>query len=149
MKRIAVLASGGGTNLQAMLDHFDSCGTPAGEVVVVASDRQSAGALERARVHHIPTAIVQARSSAAGQPLDDILDEHRIDMIALAGYLRLVPERTVDRYRGRIVNIHPFSRPLAARECTDRGCIRRYSIRAPRSPARPRISSITRTIGVR
>ena len=111
MKRIAVLASGGGTNLQAMLDHFDSCGTPAGEVVVVASDRQSAGALERARVHHIPTAIVQARSSAAGQPLDDILDEHRIDMIALAGYLRLVPERTVDRYRGRIVNIHPALLP--------------------------------------
>ena len=112
MKRIAVLASGGGTNLQAILEHFDSRGgQPAGEVVVVASDRQSAGALERARTRRIPTASVQARSSAPGQPLDDILDEHHVDLIALAGYLRLVPERTVDRYRGRIVNIHPALLP--------------------------------------
>ncbi len=112
MKRIAVLASGGGTNLQAILEHFDSqSGPPAGEVVVVASDRHDAGALERARARQIPTAIVQARATTTGQPLEDILAEHRVDVIALAGYLRLVPERTVDRYRGRMVNIHPALLP--------------------------------------
>jgi formyltetrahydrofolate-dependent phosphoribosylglycinamide formyltransferase len=112
MKRIAVLASGGGTNLQAILDHFAAGAEQrAGEVVVVASDRPNAGALERARARDIPTAIVQARTPATGHPLDDILGEHRVDVIALAGYLRLVPEQTVDHYRGRIVNIHPALLP--------------------------------------
>jgi phosphoribosylglycinamide formyltransferase 1 len=112
MKRIAVLASGGGTNLQAILEHFHArSGQPAGEVVVVASDRHDAGALERARACRIPTAIIQGRAPATGQPLDDILGEHRVDVIALAGYLRLVPEGTVDRYRGRIINIHPALLP--------------------------------------
>jgi phosphoribosylglycinamide formyltransferase 1 len=112
MKRIGVLASGGGTNLQAILEHFDSQGgRPAGEVVVVASDRHNAGALVRADARQITTAIVQTGAASTGQPLDDILTEHRVDVIALAGYLRLVPERTVNRYRGRIVNIHPALLP--------------------------------------
>jgi formyltetrahydrofolate-dependent phosphoribosylglycinamide formyltransferase len=110
--RIAVLASGGGTNLQALLDHFAALGhaRPA-DVVLVASDRASAGAIERAKVRHIPTAIVAPRTGAAGEPVDATLDAHRIDLIVLAGYLRLVPEATVDRYRGRIVNVHPALLP--------------------------------------
>jgi formyltetrahydrofolate-dependent phosphoribosylglycinamide formyltransferase len=112
MKRLAVLASGGGTNLQAILDHFTTNREkPAGKVVLVASDRPNAGALERARAHQVPTAIVEGRTSEPAQALDDILAEHRVDVIALAGYLRLVPEPTVDRYRGRIVNIHPALLP--------------------------------------
>ena len=112
MKRIAVLASGGGTNLQAILDHLDALGgRRMGEVVVVASDRPGAGALERARVREIPRAIIQTRSDPAAQPLGDLLREHRVDMIALAGYLRLVPEQIVDAYRGRIVNVHPALLP--------------------------------------
>ena len=112
MKRIAVLASGGGTNLQAILDHFDALGRQrAGEVVVVASDRARAGALERAGVRGIPSALIKTGSASGGQPLDDLLREHRVDLIALAGYLRLVPERTVDQYRGRIVNVHPALLP--------------------------------------
>ena len=112
MKRIAVLASGGGTNLQAILDHLDAVGgRRAGEVILVASDRPNAGALERARTRQIPTAILQTRHASAGRPLDDVLRDHRVDLIALAGYLRLVPEPTVDAYRGRILNVHPALLP--------------------------------------
>lgn len=112
MRRIAVLASGGGTNLQALIDHLDALGgRRAGEVVVVASDRRNAGALERARLREIPTAVIQTPTASAGQPVDDVLREHRVDLIALAGYLRLVPEQTVDAYRGRIVNVHPALLP--------------------------------------
>ena len=110
--RVAVLASGGGTNLQAILDHFDALGDQRpGDVVLVASDRGDAGALQRATVRSIPTAIVQSRAGAAGASIDEIFDEHRVDLVALAGYLRLVPEPTVDRYRGRIVNVHPALLP--------------------------------------
>lgn len=112
MKRIAVLASGGGTNLQAIVDYLDGLGERrAGDVVVVGSDRAQAGALQRAHGRGIPTAIIQTRSTPDGRPLDDCLHEHRVDLIALAGYLRLVPERTVEAYRGRIVNVHPALLP--------------------------------------
>ena len=110
--RIAVLASGGGTNLQALLDHFDALGDErAGEVVVVASDRRDAGALARAAARGVPTATIQTPAAPGAQHLEAILDEHRIDLVALAGYLRLVPIETVDRFRGRIVNVHPALLP--------------------------------------
>jgi phosphoribosylglycinamide formyltransferase 1 len=111
--RIAVLASGGGTNLQALLDQFDALGDErAGDVVLVASDRRDAGALTRAAARDIPTAIIQTPASTPrGQPLDAILDEYRIDLVALGGYLRLVPAETVERFRGRLVNVHPALLP--------------------------------------
>lgn len=111
--RIAVLASGGGTNLQALLDHFDARGADrAGDVVLVASDRRDAGALARAAARGVPTAIIQTPSAAVGaEPLDAILADHRVDLVALAGYLRLIPMETVDRFRGRIVNVHPALLP--------------------------------------
>jgi phosphoribosylglycinamide formyltransferase-1 len=110
--RIAVLASGGGTNLQALLDYLDTLGDRrAGDVVVVASDRPDAAALHRAQARGVATAIVQVAGRVTGQPLDDILREHDVDLVALAGYVRLVPTATVDRYRGRIVNIHPALLP--------------------------------------
>jgi phosphoribosylglycinamide formyltransferase 1 len=111
--RIAVLASGGGTNLQALLDHFDALGHErAGDVVLVASDRRDAGALARAAARGVPTAIIRTPAAAPGtQSLDAILDDHRIDLVALAGYLRRVPIETVDRFRGRIVNVHPALLP--------------------------------------
>jgi phosphoribosylglycinamide formyltransferase 1 len=111
--RIAVLASGGGTNLQALLDHFDALGDErAGDVVLVASDRRDAGALARATTRGVPTAIIRTPAAASGtQPLDAILDDHGIDLVALAGYLRLVPIEAVDRFRGRIVNVHPALLP--------------------------------------
>jgi phosphoribosylglycinamide formyltransferase-1 len=110
--RIAVLASGGGTNLQALLEHFDALGEKrAGDIVVVASDRRDAGALTRATARRVSTAVVQTAAAARSQTLDAILHEHRVDLIALAGYLRLIPGDIVERYHGRIVNVHPALLP--------------------------------------
>lgn len=107
--RIAVLASGGGTNLQAILDHFVALGNAAcGEVVVVASNRPSAGALERARAAGIEALVFDARSE---DDLLRILTGHDIQLVALAGYLRLVPPSVIARYSGRIVNVHPGPLP--------------------------------------
>jgi phosphoribosylglycinamide formyltransferase-1 len=108
--RIGVLASGGGSNLGALLEHLDRLGPRrSGEVVLVASSVAGAGALERARRRGIPGI---ALDPAARDPhLVRLLDEHRVDVIALAGYLKLVPRAVVRRYRGRILNVHPALLP--------------------------------------
>jgi phosphoribosylglycinamide formyltransferase-1 len=107
-RRIAVLASGGGTNLQAILDHLERLGDRRhGDVVVVVSDRAEAGALTRARKHGISTAVI----GAAGAELGDVLDEHGAELVVLAGYLRRVSENVVHRYAGRVVNVHPALLP--------------------------------------
>lgn len=111
--RIAVLASGGGTNLQAILDHFDAIGERrAGDVVLVASDRADAGALSRATARGVATGLIETAARPSGaRPLEALLREHDIDLVALAGYLRLVPLDVVDRYRRRMVNVHPALLP--------------------------------------
>ncbi len=110
--RIAVLASGGGSNLQAILDHFDALGERrAGDVVLVASDRPDAAALERARARGIPTALIRSARHPEGAPLADVLRDARVDDVVLAGYLRLVPGDVVRAYAGRIVNVHPALLP--------------------------------------
>jgi len=110
--RIAVLASGGGSNLQAIVDHFDWLGERrGGDVVLVASDRVNAGALERAARRDIEAAGIPTEKRPSGAPLDRLLDERAIDLIVLAGYLRLIPPEVVARYQGRIVNIHPALLP--------------------------------------
>lgn len=110
---VAVLASGGGTNLQALVDRFAE-GDQAARVALVVSDREGVGALERAHRAGIPGRVVRAKGrapeEAAGELLG-LLEAHRIELIALAGYLRLVPDRIVRRYPGRIVNIHPALLP--------------------------------------
>lgn len=107
--RIAVLASGNGSNLQAILDHFVALGDAArGEVVLVASNRENAGALDRARRAHIATATFDARCD---EELPCILAAHDIQIVALAGYLRLVPATVIATYRGRILNVHPGPLP--------------------------------------
>jgi len=110
--RIAVLASGEGSNLQAILDHFDRLGDArAGDVVLVASDRADAGALNRAVGRGLPAVVLQAAARPGGAPLDALLHDHRIDLVVLAGYLRLVPAEVVARFRGRMVNVHPALLP--------------------------------------
>lgn len=107
--RIAVLASGGGSNLQAILNHFASLGDARwGEVVLVASNRSHAPALDRGRA-----AGVAAEYFDAGDPpvLLDLLQRYHVEIIALAGYLRLIPENVVQCFRDRIVNIHPGPLP--------------------------------------
>ena len=107
--RIAVLASGGGTNLQAILDHFTAIGAAAnGEVVLVASNRATAGALDRAHSSGVDSIVFDARSE---DDLSRILTSRDIQLIVLAGYLRLVPPSVIARYHNRIVNVHPGPLP--------------------------------------
>ena len=106
--RIAVLASGGGSNLQALLDYFAALGERrAGDVVLVASNRADAGALARAAAAGIRTAVIPAD----GAPLEALLAAHAIDLVVLAGYLKFVPVAVTRRYAGRIVNVHPALLP--------------------------------------
>lgn len=108
--RVAVLASGTGSNLQAIIDHFAALGESAdAAVVLVASDRSAAGALNRARSHGIHAVALDAEQRAAGMAA--LLDTHGIETIALAGYLRFVPAAVTHRWRGRIVNVHPSLLP--------------------------------------
>ncbi len=107
--RIAVLASGGGTNLRAILEYFAALGDAAyGEVVIVASNRAGAGALDIARTAGIDALVFDARSE---DDLSRILTGHNIQLLVLAGYLRLIPPSVIARFRGHIVNVHPGPLP--------------------------------------
>lgn len=110
--RIAVLASGGGTNLQAILDYLAARGDDrAGDVVLVASDRPDAGALDRARRQGIDNAVLRSTRAPDGCDLLELLRQHRVDFIALAGYLRLLPHGVLAEYPSRVVNVHPALLP--------------------------------------
>jgi phosphoribosylglycinamide formyltransferase 1 len=110
--RVAVLASGGGSNLQAILEHFEQLGDRrAGDIVLVASDRTNAGALDRAAGRGILTSVLATNRNPDGAPLDALLDEHEIDLVVLAGYLRLVPPAIVEKHDTRIINVHPALLP--------------------------------------
>lgn len=105
-KRIAVLASGGGSNLEAILDHFSRPpASDVGEVVLVVSDKASCGALDRARGHGVPAV------SCAPADLGKLLEEQGIDIVALAGYLKFIPAHVTARYAGRMINVHPSLLP--------------------------------------
>lgn len=108
--RVAVLASGSGTNLQAILDHFSALGARGnGRVVLVLSDRPQAGALTRAERAGIETQHITGAALETG--LASALASARVDVVALAGFLRLVPPDVTRAFRGRIVNIHPALLP--------------------------------------
>lgn len=106
--RIAVFASGRGSNLQALHAYLERAG--GAEVVLVASDRPAAGALGWARDRDITTAPLDSAGDDASAMLR-VLAASRIDCVILAGYLRLVPAEVVRAYRGRIVNVHPALLP--------------------------------------
>ncbi len=110
--RIAVLASGGGSNLQAIFDYLDRRGKTRGaDVVVVASDKPEAVALQRAQRRNVPAATLRSTWAPDGAGLLDVLREHRADFIALAGYLRLLPKEILAEFPSRIVNVHPALLP--------------------------------------
>ena len=105
--RVAVLASGGGSNLQAILDHFAWLGDRrGGDVVLAVSNRRDAGALERATRAGIDTAVAGGDAETAAASLGQLFERYNIDLIVLAGYLKLVPPPLVARFLGRIVNVH-------------------------------------------
>jgi phosphoribosylglycinamide formyltransferase-1 len=107
--RIAVLASGGGSNLQALIDHFAGAAATAGTIVWVASDRSASPALDRARAAGIATGVVDAPLD--GEALLAMLEKVETDVVVLAGYLKLVPDVVVRAYAGRMVNVHPALLP--------------------------------------
>ena len=99
MKRLVVLVSGGGSNLQAVMDAC-KVGTIPAEIVAVFSNTEKAYGLERARKENIPTGILTKFN------YDAILD-YNPDGVILAGYLKIIPEDFVDTMEGKIINIHP------------------------------------------
>ena len=111
MLRVAVFVSGGGTNLQALMDAVSDGRIPESEIVLVLSNRKEAYALTRARDRGIPTAVVSAKEfpdkEAFAQALLKETDTANPDIIVLAGFLATVPPDMVQRYEGRILNVHP------------------------------------------
>ncbi len=104
--RIAVLASGRGSNLQALIDHFSAVAEQAsGAIELVASNRDTAPALERAHAASIATEIFNADDD--GSALIGILRKHDIGLVVLAGYMKRIPPSVVREYQSRTVNVHP------------------------------------------
>lgn len=111
MLRVAVCVSGGGTNLQAIIDGVEKGTITNTEIALVISNKPGAYALERAAKGHIPTRVLVPKEydsrEAFGADLIRVLDEAEIDLVVLAGYLVILPENFVKAYEGRIINIHP------------------------------------------
>jgi phosphoribosylglycinamide formyltransferase-1 len=108
-RRIAVLISGRGSNMRALVEQADGY-----EVVLVASNKPQAPGLDWARLQNIPTWARDSRGidrELWDEALDEVLDNHRIGTIALAGFMRILSPRFVGRWSGRIVNIHPSLLP--------------------------------------
>lgn len=113
-RRVAVLASGGGTNLQALIDHFNPAPAPAARVELVIASRAGIGALARAARASVASVVLDAREIGAAALAARMMGElahHRIDLVVLAGYLQLVPTEVVERFEGRMLNIHPALLP--------------------------------------
>jgi formyltetrahydrofolate-dependent phosphoribosylglycinamide formyltransferase len=107
MMRVAVAVSGRGSNLEALLRALK--GRAPARVVLVLSNRPDAGALARARAHAVPAEVLP--DPADGADWLARLAHHRVDLLVLAGYLKLVPADVIARYRHRILNVHPALLP--------------------------------------
>lgn len=108
--RIAVLCSGGGSNLQAIIDSVEAGGID-GEIVLVLANASKAYALERAKNHGIPCEFVSKKQAGSSEAFNDILLEKlqqaKADLVVLAGYLPIVGAQIVRAFPHRIINIHP------------------------------------------
>jgi phosphoribosylglycinamide formyltransferase 1 len=112
--RIGVLASGGGSNLQALMDRIRSGDLPA-EIAFVLSNNSKSGALSKARAFGAPalhvSAVTEGGDEQAAARITEIVKESRIDLLVLAGYMKLVPAGVLAAMRNRILNIHPALLP--------------------------------------
>lgn len=114
MKRIGVLISGRGTNLQALID-AQARGGLSGEIVVVMSNKTKAFGLERARKAGIPTVVITKKLHPDREEFDNqvirILDEYNVDLVVLAGYMRILSDEFIYKFANRIINVHPSLLP--------------------------------------
>lgn len=109
MKRIAVLASGGGTNLQALIDAQQRGEIKNGEIVLVVSNKENAYALERAKQNGIATKVIPSAGAreAFTRTMVEYLTEEKIDLVVLAGFMVIMGKAFTETFRGRIINVHP------------------------------------------
>ncbi len=110
MKKVVILISGRGSNMQSLLEAHLPC-----EIVAVISNKADAGGLEIARQHGIATAVVSHREHADRAAFDmalaHVIDSFHADLVVLAGFMRILTTPFVERYRGKLVNIHPSLLP--------------------------------------
>ena len=111
MLKLAVLVSGGGTNLQAIIDKIENGSIENAKIEVVISNKKDAYALERAKNHGIASEYLSPKDFAERAEFDDallkLLQSYQVDLVVLAGYLVIVPKNVVKAYTNRIINIHP------------------------------------------
>ena len=111
MLKLAVLVSGGGTNLQAIIDKIENGFINNAKIEVVISNKKDAYALERAKNHGIKGECISPKDyesrEAFNQALLESLEVYNVDLVVLAGYLVIVPENVIQKFRNRIINIHP------------------------------------------
>ena len=109
--KIAVMVSGGGTNLQAILDYAAAGKLPDGEIVCVLSDNPAAYALERAKNHNVPGFVVDRKACADRKEFEgkmlEVLGNCGAELIVMAGFLRILSADFTDRYENRMINVHP------------------------------------------
>lgn len=112
--RVAILASGGGSNMQAIVDAFES-GRLRGGVVLLISNNSASGAMRRARDHGIPrlhlSTVTHPDPDDRDRVMERALRSHGAELVCLAGYMKKIGPRTLKAYRGRILNIHPALLP--------------------------------------
>lgn len=111
MLNIAVLVSGGGTNLQALIDAQERGEIPGGKISLVISNKAGVYALERARKHAIASAVILRKECGSAEAFDhkivQTLREHQIDLVVLAGFLSILGPEMIQAYPNKIINIHP------------------------------------------
>lgn len=111
MLRLAVLVSGGGTNLQALIDAVCAGRIQNAQIALVISNKKDAYALERAQKHGIKSCCIApkdyADKDAFANEMIRMLEEEKTDLVVLAGYLVILPEIIIQKYKNRIINIHP------------------------------------------
>lgn len=111
MLKVGVMVSGGGTNLQAILDAVDAGKIRNASIEVVVSNNPGAYALERAKNHGIPAVCLSPKDFESREAFNEAflakVDEYDLDLIVLAGFLVKIPEAMVEKYEHRIINVHP------------------------------------------
>ena len=115
-ERIAVLASGGGTDFQSIIDGVESGYIP-GKIGLLVCNKKDAFCLERAKKHGIPGVVIDHRKKKREdfeREMTTAIDQHDVDLVVLAGFMRMLTPYFVSHYKGRLINIHPALLPSFA-----------------------------------